>query len=93
MRHEIIHFVGYEAGARLPEGEVPEVRTRCGRAIKNPVVTANVGPTRYDLVARNGNIFHCTTRPTMVTCVKCNNLLTVGTIYDSRPSRPAHAAK
>lgn len=90
---KIVHMVGDDEDARLPEGEVTSVRTRCGRTIDHPVITANVGPTRYDLVARNGNQFFCSTRAVSVTCVKCRNLLTVGTIYASKSIRPANAQK
>lgn len=85
---KIVHMVGDEIGAKLPEGEVPSVRTRCGRTIERPVVTGNVGPTRYELVARNGNQFFCATRPASVTCVKCKNLLTIGTTYASKSGNP-----
>lgn len=86
----ITHMVGNIFGARLDTGEVPKVRTRCGRTIDRPVVTANA--TRYDLVASNGNEFFCSTRAEMITCQKCRNLLTVGTIY-ATPTRPADPEK
>lgn len=92
-RSMIVHMVGDDKSARLPEGEVASVRTRCGRTIDRPVVTANVGPTRYDLIARNGNQFFCSTQPDMITCVKCRNLLTVGTIYAPKPTRSTNAQK
>lgn len=82
---KIVHMVGDIVGARLSTGEVPKVQTRCGRLIVRPVVSANVGPTRYDLIASNGNEFFCTTRPETVTCQKCRNI--VGTAH-VRPSRP-----
>lgn len=90
----IVHMVGEEDG-KLPVGEVPSVRTRCGRTIDHPVVAANVGPTRYDLVASNGNQFFCATRAQFVTCLKCKNLL--GAPHASRPANAqkrtvAHAA-
>lgn len=86
----ITHMVGNIFGARLDTGEVPKVRTRCGRTIDRPVVTANA--MRYDLVASNGNEFFCSTRAEMITCQKCRNLLTVGTIYVP-PTRPADPQK
>lgn len=85
----VIHMVGDIVGARLATGEVPQVLTRCGRKIVRPVVTANVGPTRYDLIASNGNEFFCTTRPDVVTCQKCR---TKGTSH-AEPSRPASTSK
>lgn len=93
MRDKIVHMVGDEEDAKLTEGEVREVRTRCGRAIVNPVVVAvNKTGLGYHLIARNGNQFFCATRAASVTCVKCRNLLTMGTIY-AQPSRPANAQK
>lgn len=92
MAAEIVHMVGDVEDAKLAEGEHRIVRTRCGRAIDHPVVTANVGPTRYDLVGSNGNKFYCTTRAQCATCVKCRNLLTAGTIYVPKV-RPAVAKK
>ncbi len=85
----IVHLVGDDEDARLPEGEVPKVRTRCGRTIDHPVVTANVGPTRYELVARNGNQFFVTTRREGVTCQKCRNLITSGAPMSTRLGPPS----
>jgi hypothetical protein len=66
-------------GDEIAEGEIASLRTRCGRTIDHPVVTA--GPARYDLVARNGNRFYCTTQDDLATCIKCMNLITTGTRY------------
>lgn len=86
-RRMIVHLVTDP----VPTGEVPTVRTRCGRTIDHPVVSA-AGPTRYDLIARNGNQFFCSTQSDMITCVKCRHLLTVDANH-VRPSRPASPQK
>lgn len=71
MAREIVHFVGYEAGAKLPVGDVVKhVHTRCGRTITRPLVEGD--PVRYTMVAQNGNVFHCTTKHEEVSCIKCN---------------------
>lgn len=89
-KNEIVHMIGDVNGAELPTGDVPLVRTRCGRNIDQPVVDGV--PTRYVLTASNGNQFFGTTRLRFVSCIKCNNLLTVGNIHD-RPSRTPVASK
>ncbi len=81
--NDIVHMVGDVNGAELPTGEVRNVFTRCGRKIDRPVVDGT--PSRYLLVAENGNQFFCTTRERFVSCIKCVNLLTVGTI-SSKPT-------
>lgn len=88
MKHEIVHMIGHENGAELPS-EAKAMLTRCGRTIKHPVVEGV--PSRYTLVAENGNQFLCTTRERFVSCIKCINLLTVGSIHGK--SRTSNSQK
>lgn len=90
MKREIVHMVGTEEGAALDTGEVASVTTRCGRKINRPLVDGTA--SRYSMIAHNGNIFACTTRSRFVSCVKCMNLLNVGTIYAAQ-SRTTDTAK
>lgn len=65
-----------------------DARSRCG--IVASVVGSNVGPTRYEMLDAKGNDFLGTTRRGTVTCQKCINLLTVGTIHDKHAPPDRH---
>lgn len=76
MRHEIVHMIGEQKGIiteELPLGNVATLRTRCGRTIESPLVSGV--PTRYEMIAMNGNVFQCTTRARFASCRKCINLI------------------
>lgn len=85
-RREIIHMIS-SAPFKLRVGR--DAKTRCGKIAC--VGASNVGPTRYQLCDEHGNRFLGTGRDTVVTCKKCINLITIGTI-NGRPSRTSHAA-
>lgn len=87
MRREIVHMIGAKNGAELSIGG-SDVKTRCGK-IACPVSGV---PTRYHLIDIEGNKFEATTRTRFVSCEKCINLLTVGTIHD-KSSRTAVSAQ
>lgn len=63
-----------------------DARTQCGLIGFPDSVEGNV----YVCVAERGNLFLGAAIKSEVTCRKCINLLTVGTIHDK--SRPAHTA-
>jgi hypothetical protein len=60
---------------------------RCGKVICRPV--RDGGPTHYKLLDVSGTEFKATTDEHSVTCKKCINLMTVGTIHDKRQSGTA----
>jgi hypothetical protein len=62
-----------------------DVRTQCG-LVGYPDSFDGV----YVLVAERGNLFYGSTAKSAVTCQKCINLLTVGTIHD-KPSGTANS--
>lgn len=64
-----------------------EVRTRCGKSAN--VHSAGVGAAH--LIDEAGNQFYGSTRREAVTCKKCINLLTVGTIHGSDRAGPPTA--
>lgn len=66
-----------------------DVRTRCGKSAN--VHSSGVGAAH--LIDEAGNQFYGTTHREIVTCKKCINLLTVGTIHERRPSRAADRQK
>ncbi len=66
-----------------------EVRTLCGKSAN----VNNVGVGAAYLIDEAGNQFYGTTHTEAVTCKKCNNLLTVGTIHERRPSRASSRQK
>lgn len=57
-----------------------DVRTACG--ITATVETTGVGAMQ--LIDESGSRFFATTHAEIVTCKKCNNLATIGTIHASR---------
>lgn len=88
MKREIVHLIGQVIG--IDRKGVREVHTRCGRAIEQPMVEGT--PARYSMIARSGNEFFCTVQEHEVSCIKCVNLITTGTIY-GKPSKAASAVK
>ena len=70
---DIVHMIGHEEGRKLQLGGVKDVRTRCGRMITEPFVEGT--PSRYTMIAQNGNVYRCTTRHEAVSCKKCNSAL------------------
>lgn len=79
----VIHFITQK---RFEIGD--EVRSRCGK----PANVDTVGVGAVSLIDAAGNQFYGSTRRDAVTCKKCINLLTVGTIH-ARPSGTTNAAK
>lgn len=68
-----------------------EVRTRCGK----PANVNSVGVGATWMIDIAGNDFYGSTHTEAVTCKKCINLLTVGTIHAKArsPSRAANTQK
>jgi hypothetical protein len=69
-----IHMVG-ERPFKLKLGI--EVHTRCG-IVATPIESQ---PPLYTMTNANGGDFRCTTVRGSVTCLKCSNLLSSGTIH------------
>lgn len=82
MSREIIHMVGEQPVRLTLDGE--DVHTRCG-VVGAPVsVGTKDSPHRYTLLDSKGNQFFGTTLRTIVSCKKCNNLITNGKIHGKR---------
>lgn len=65
-----------------------DAKSRCGKIAS--VVQTKADTTTSVMIDEDGNSFLGTTRPGHVTCKKCINLQTVGTIH-ARPSGTANA--
>ena len=76
-KREIVHLLVVKEGLVLPLN-TGGVRTRCGK-VACPVSGT---PSRYQLSDEHGNQFQGTTRRKCVTCKKCVNLITRGTIHE-----------
>jgi len=83
---QIVHMV--KAAFAIPG---PDVRTLCGE-VANPFEKI-AGPDRYKLLCVSGSVLDATTKSKLVSCKKCLNLLTIGTIHVPRPSRSSSSQK
>lgn len=77
MAKPIIHKIG--EGPSVPALN-SNARSRCGLV---GVVTAREQPFSH-LLTEAGSNFKATTRNDLITCLKCKNLLAIGTIHAKR---------
>ena len=82
MKRVIIHRV--ERPFKIED----DIRTACG--ITASVVSAGVGAMQ--MIDEKGSQYYGTTHAEIVTCLKCKNLATIGTIHE-RQSRTADSSK
>jgi len=66
-----------------------EVRTRCGKSAS----INSVGVGAAHLIDEAGNEFYASTHREAITCRKCINLNTVGTIHDKQKRTPNTAQR
>jgi hypothetical protein len=72
VKREIVHMLdGVDGHRLLPYPS--QLQTSCGRTIVQPIVYG--GPSRYEIIALNGNQFFGTTDKRFVTCVKCKKVI------------------
>lgn len=85
-RGPIVHMLDHPP-FKLKPGQ--HARTRCGISACTVEVAIEY---KYQLLDESGNQFTGTVRETVATCLKCVNLINVGTINDRRQSGTTIAA-